>query len=238
VGIRQHLKRLARSAGYTVARYDEKLDPDIFLRSLLRDERIDMVLDVGANTGQYGRALRAVGFRGPIISFEPLPDAYEQLAEAARLDGRWTALRYALGATNCHSTIHVAGNSWSSSLLPMLPGHTKAAPASAYVDEKPVEVRTLDSLAGQLCADARRVLLKVDTQGFTLAVLEGASEMLARVAALNVEMSLVPLYEGEPLIDRIAQYLYARSFRLVHLAPEFVTPSGEQLQVNGIFVRR
>lgn len=235
--VRTAAKKAFQSLGYSVSRYEPRRDPERFLQTLLARERIDTALDVGANTGQYARALRKLGFAGTIVSFEPLPDAYAQLAGTARADGRWLTAPYALGASEGTATIHIARNSWSSSLLPMLPAHTEAAPASACVGEAMIEIRTLDSLMPLLCPAAQRVFLKIDTQGFTLEVLRGAQQTLARVFALNVELSLTPLYAGEPLIDAIVSYLRERHFRPVHLEPEFVTESGEQLQVNGLFVR-
>ncbi len=237
MSVRAAAKRAFRSLGYSVSRYEPKRDPEHFLRTLLARERIDTVLDVGANTGQYARALRKLGFAGTIVSFEPLAAAYAQLEANARADGRWVTSPYALGASEGNGTIHVAGNSWSSSLLPMLPAHTEAAPASAPVGTTTIEIRTLDSLVAQLCPAAQRIFLKIDTQGFTLEVLRGAQQTLASVFALNVELSLTPLYAGEPLIDAIVSYLRQQHFRPVHLVPEFVTESGEQLQVNGLFVR-
>ena len=89
----------------------------------------DVILDVGANTGQFAKNLRASGYHGHIISFEPLSSAHAILASAATSDSLWdVAERCAVGASDSWTTINIAGNSYSSSLLPMLDLHREAAP--------------------------------------------------------------------------------------------------------------
>src|SRR6185437_13227556 len=89
---------------------------------------IDTVLDVGANVGQYGSALRSSGFDGRIVSCEPLPDAHAALSRRCASDPMWTALPTAVGAEPGTVSINVSANSYSSSVLPMLAAHLDAAP--------------------------------------------------------------------------------------------------------------
>src|SRR5262245_60167366 len=64
---------------HVMRRLIEKVDVDPALARHLRGLKIETVLDVGANEGQYGRILRRIGFRGRIISFEPLLQPFEVL---------------------------------------------------------------------------------------------------------------------------------------------------------------
>src|SRR5205807_2909453 len=75
----------------------------------------DCVLDVGANAGQYAQMLRRHGYRGWIVSFEPVRGAFEELEQAAGRDARWRAFRRALGARSERRRIEVAGVSQLSS---------------------------------------------------------------------------------------------------------------------------
>jgi len=63
-----------------------------------------------------------------------------------------------------------------------------------------VEVRRLDSVFPECVRGLEnpRALLKLDTQGWDLEVLRGAEMTLARVVAVQIELALVPLYEGAP----------------------------------------
>ena len=105
----------------------------------------DVILDVGANTGQFAKGLRTNGYHGHIISFEPLSEAHSMLASAAASDPLWDVVeRCAVGASATWTAINIAGNSYSSSLLPMLDLHREAAPESAYQGTEPCHVITLE----------------------------------------------------------------------------------------------
>ena len=199
---------------------------------------VTVVFDVGANTGQYATELRTFGYSGSIVSFEPLADAYRQLALRAAEDARWLTARQALGAEEGKTTINVAGNSFSSSLLPMLPLHVQAYPESAYVRTEEVEVATLDKVFPTYCGQGERPFLKVDTQGFERQVLRGARESLPSMTGIQLEMSMEPLYEGEMLFDEALETVRGEGFRLMSVEPGFFdAATGRLLQLDGIFYR-
>lgn len=236
--IKTLVKSALRKLGYIVSRYDPTRDPDAVRRWFFQSSAIQVVLDVGANTGQYALHLRKTGYRGKIVSFEPTSKAFGILAENAKQDPNWIVQQYALGDTEISSEIHIAGNSWSSSLLAMLPAHESAAPESAYVGKESVAIRRLDTRFYEYCTDTDRVFMKIDAQGYTRNILHGAEHSLARISGLQVELSLIPLYDGEPVIGEVVPYLYGRGFTLVYIEPEFADrQSGQQLQVNGVFFR-
>src|SRR5688572_23878121 len=85
------------------------------------------------------------------------------------------ASRAAVGAAPGQTEINIAGNSASSSLLPMLKSHSDAAPQSAIVGRTPTDVIPLDSVFDLYYREGRRVFLKIDTQGYERPVLEGAT---------------------------------------------------------------
>ena len=139
---------------------------------VLRDQGVDLVVDVGANEGQWARELRAEGYKGTIVSFEPLLAAHARLTQAARDDAAWIVHRRALGDHDGEGRLNVAGNAGaSSSLLTMAESHERAAPDARYVGHETVSVSRLDAVdlpAGQ------RLMLKLDVQGAERAVLAGA----------------------------------------------------------------
>lgn len=199
---------------------------------------VDMVLDIGANAGQFGRELRGSGYRGRIVSFEPLTEAFQRLQAAARGDQAWRVINLALGDSPGIQKIHVAANSESSSLLRMLPLHLDAAPYSRYTGEESVQVETLDAKFDDVCAGARRIYMKVDTQGYESQVLRGAERSLELIDTIQIEMSLAPLYAGQMLFDDLYAELTGRGFGLVGLENNFGDPrTGHLLQVDGIFHR-
>jgi FkbM family methyltransferase len=204
----------------------------------MRHRRIDLVIDVGANVGQYARTLRTQGYRQRIVSFEPLPQAFAKLSRAAARDIAWTCYPFALGPTLARGDLNVSQNRVSSSLLPMLERHVEAAPNSRYLTEVEVEIRPLDSFMHELDIGSHRTHLKLDVQGYEMGVLQGARSSLEHVQLLELELSLVPLYEGQPLFRDVLTRLEQLGFELVSLAPGFADPrTGHLLQFDAIFDR-
>lgn len=196
-----------------------------------------MVFDVGANTGQFGQSLREAGFRGRIVSFEPLAAAREKLLAVSQKDNKWdVAPRAAIGNEDGEIEIHIAGNSVSSSVLDMLDAHANAAPGSRYVGSEKVPLRRLDSIALDYLHPDSVAFLKIDTQGYEDRVLQGASNLLKKTAGLQLELSFVPLYDGQRLYDEMVSQLKLLGFELWSMSPVFSDPqTGRLLQVDATF---
>jgi FkbM family methyltransferase len=211
----------------------------IQLVSVLRMFEIDLVLDVGANIGQFGSEIRYYGYTGRIVSFEPLSHAHSILVRTIVRDPKWEAYPpCALGDQNGETVINIAGNSQSSSILPMLETHRSAAPESAYEGKERVPIKTLDIVAGDYLKDARAPFLKIDTQGFEWQVLDGARETLPHIKGILMELSLVPLYEGQHSWRELIDRLEDEGFALWALRPGFIDQrQGRTLQVDGVFCR-
>lgn len=207
--------------------------------SLLRRCNIDVVLDVGANRGQYAKNLIRSGFGGRIISFEPLPDAFEILQSRSQKVPGWDAVPLALSSQAGEATLNIAGNSDSSSMHPMLQRHLQSAPESKYVDSITVQKDRLDKRIDQWVNRSDRTFLKIDVQGHELEVLEGSKDCFDRIVGLEIELSLVPLYEGQILWQEMIQRLDDQGFVLASIDPCFVDPeTGGMLQADGRFIRR
>ena len=205
---------------------------------LIAEQAVDAVVDVGANEGLFAKRLRDDGFSGRIVSFEPLSTAFALLASASADDPNWECVQLALGATMGEATLNVARNLASSSFLPMDSGLPEAEPRLAYVGTEECSLSTLDVLAPDLFQPEERLYLKLDVQGFELEVLRGAEATLARVLALDVELSQTLLYQGAPLMDEVVAYLAERDYVLLGTEPAYIHPrTGETLQLNGLFVR-
>jgi FkbM family methyltransferase len=205
---------------------------------LLASSEVDLVLDVGANTGQYACALRSRGFTGRIVSFEPLPDAFAKLERKAQLDPLWEARQLALGDRDDIVTMNVSKNSVSSSILPMRRLAERAAPDSRYIATCDVPMARLDSVVESTLSESRHAHLKLDVQGAELQVLQGAIGVLPHICSLDAEMSLVPLYEGQELMPSLVDHVRAAGFELIWLERGILDPRpGYMLQLDGLFCR-
>lgn len=231
-------RALLHRAGVDLVR---SLDPsDLLRRRLQLIERygVNVIFDVGANAGQYGTTMRALGYTGRLVSFEPSTEAFELLARTARRDPLWTVVNVGLGETEATVALNVSGNSQSSSLLGILPTHLSADPESAYVHTEAVRITTLAAAIEEHVSEGDRLFVKVDTQGSERQVLAGAGPRLAQVVGLQVELSLVPLYEGQALMEELIADLRTLGFVPMSIEPDFFHPeTGQLLQADGVFFR-
>jgi FkbM family methyltransferase len=238
MGLLSAVRRVVRGATFDVVRYHPGSNPLARRMQLLRRHRIDVVFDVGASTGQYALELRQLGYKGRIVSFEPLSDAYSALKKHSDSDANWKVEHVGLGDKAGKATINIAGNSVSSSLLPMLETHVRSAPASAYVGTEAISIDTLAAAIGRNVRAEERLFVKIDAQGYEKHIIDGAGNSLDQVLGLQLEMSLVPLYQGETLMTPMIEYLSQRGYTLMSLEPGYGdAETGQLLQVDGIFFR-
>lgn len=208
-------------------------------KHLLTAHNIDLVIDVGANIGQYGKTLREIGYAGRIVSFEPMRNAWLQLKEHADSDLAWTTIQMGLAEKSGEMVLHVAGNSISSSVLDMLPAHQIHAPKSHYIRDERIAVSSLDSMFDTIRGGANAVWLKIDVQGFEDRVLAGAKDSVAAIDFIQMELSLTRLYGTQLTYIPACQLLDSIGFDLVGIEPGFMNPdNGVLFQFDGIFRRR
>jgi hypothetical protein len=175
------IKDFMHSIGIEAFRYDPSATQFGRFATALKVFEIDCILDVGANEGQFGESLRASGYTGDIVSFEPLNSAHINLLKRSKPDPHW----------------HV---------------HSRCAVG--------------DSLG------------EIDTQGYEWQVLDGALDVIHNARGVLIEMSLIPLYEGQKLWQDITNRLESEGFTLWALQPAFIDPAnGRTLQLDGLFFR-
>ena len=232
------LKRLAQRSGFDVIRFNPRSSSVARRIKLFRHHRIDLVLDVGASTGGYGLELRGTGYQGRIVSFEPSSACLRVLQARAARDAQWDVVPVALGDVPGQATLNLSHNRESSSLLRIRPRHTRAYPGAAYAGTETVAVERLDTVFAQHHHDGARTVLKIDTQGYEQRILAGAEASLPQIAGVQVELSLVSLYDDEPPFMDLVAYLLARGYTLMSVQPVIDDPdTGQLLQVDGLFFR-
>ncbi len=234
-------KRLFRAWGYELRKFNPANSESARFIAMLSMHKVNLVFDVGANAGQFGRKnLRDAGYEGCIVSFEPTLAAWNKLVAESKNDTRWTvAPRTALGNSEGEIEIHISGNSQSSSILEMLDTHSNAAPESCYVDVERVPLCRLDSVTSGYLSPDSVVFLKMDTQGYEDRVLDGAKDLLSKTVGLQLELSLVPLYAEQCLFDELIARLKSLGFELWSISPAFVDPKiGRLLQMDATFFRK
>ena len=208
------------------------------LARLLRHHAPTVVLDVGANIGQFGLTLRKAGYTGRIVSFEPIGSEFEALKATAASDSKWDVRHTAIGDRDGAEILHVASNTASSSLLAPGAGMREHASFVGFEDVEDVTLARLDTLFSDLVSADEVVALKVDTQGYEQAVLNGAEAVLDRIDTVFLELSMVPLYEGEPPVESVIAWMRERGFVPAYLAPAFTEHGSRRwIQADVFFVR-
>ncbi|WP_328351403.1 FkbM family methyltransferase [Mycobacterium sp. NBC_00419] len=236
---KHELRHVVQRFGLDIVRYPLH-DPLARTVKLLEHHHIDCVVDVGANDGGFATSIRRLGYAGRIISFEPLRRPFESLDRKAAADPNWDTHRCAIGDTNGEVTINVSADAGlSSSVLPMLQSHTDAAPQSRHVSTETVSQKRLDQVLPTLrVGPTHRTFLKVDVEGYESAVLDGASDLLAAggIVGLQLELSLVPLYEGAMKYREGLDRAEGLGMTLMGLDAVFADPeSGQLLQADAVF---
>jgi FkbM family methyltransferase len=195
----------------------------LFLRKLFTWANVDCVFDVGANIGQYATLLRReVGFKGAIISIEPVPENAALLREQARGDKLWLIEEVALSDTSGERELNVTVDTQASSLNKSRPDITEMVGAHFAVTRQcPVRSELLSSVYWRYANELgfKRPFLKMDTQGHDLAVITGAGSDLQHFIGLQSELSVVPLYENTPDYRTALGILEDAGFTLSAIVP-------------------
>jgi FkbM family methyltransferase len=236
VQVRRITKSMAQKFGYKIIRISPSTSIDLRRQIFLGKHNVNVVVDIGANTGQYGQALRAAGYDRRLISFEPIPEAYDQLRKRSTRDKAWECYPIAIGGANGAAQLNVSVNSASSSILPALNHLVDAAPGAATVRALKVPLCRLDSALDGLVDGGDKLLVKMDVQGYEDQVLDGALITLQQACLVETELSLVSLYDGQALYRSTIDRLYTLGFTLVSLDSVLADEAtGRLLQMDGLF---
>jgi FkbM family methyltransferase len=230
------INKILRKQGYIIKPYP---NGDLLRRKkLINHFNIDLILDVGASTGEYALNMRRSGYQGKIISFEPINKSFQELKKRSNKDPLWSSYNYALGEKNGEKNINISINYDSSSLLKISDLHTQTEKRSKVFKKEEIEVNTLDTVFPKIYNEEKNIYLKMDTQGYEKQILDGASKTLSKFKGIQLELSLTELYEGSHNYKVITEYLENKGFNLYSLEPGFYDKfSGQLLQFDGIFFR-
>lgn len=195
------LKQLARRFGYDLIKLKNQPTLEIHLQNVFKKYNIDCVLDVGAHVGQYGKLLRSIGYKGWILSFEPVSKNHVKLVAATRNDKRWKAFHSAIGDRTGTAKINLMeGTHFSSLNIPNEFGTRRFGEYIMPVEQEEICVDTIDNLSGQISTitKAQNWFLKMDTQGHDLSVFKGAKKSLDKIIAMQSELSCTQIYKEIP----------------------------------------
>jgi FkbM family methyltransferase len=226
--IHRTIRKAFRNLGF-----QRRVAPDFF--DVMNAHDIDVVLDVGANDGDYGREIRDRGYKGLIVSFEPNPIVFERLQAAIANDPKWQAFPLAIGEEDGEAVLSIAENDAMSSIKGLTEfGHGTGARSIATAK---VKIARLDTFLADNPQLMKNIYLKIDTQGFEMEVLRSAGEMLVHVAAVQAEIALIHTYEDE--LDWLEILLWMRNKKFEVATAICNSAVGAQVrEFDFVFIRR
>jgi FkbM family methyltransferase len=222
---RQFFKRITKRFGLDVVTHRPFLE-------LLEPWGIKCLLDVGANTGQFGQELRRVGYTGTIYSFEPTKHAFAGLLDTARADKRWHAENIGFGSLSQSRQVAIASDSQLTSMLDPLRPHP-------FLGSEVIHLSRLDEWLAGAAIEPSQTCLKLDVQGYEKEVLSGAGQFLPQFAAVISELAICPTYKGQPYAEDVVALLRAHGFDLWVTRRGTWTPHGKrEIERDGLFRNR
>jgi FkbM family methyltransferase len=245
MGLMTETRQLLHRAGIDVIRWPHRPESGVIdwaLTEVIRTRAINCIIDVGGNKGQFAQRVRALGYAGRIVSFEPSPTALPGITAAAARDRDWTVRPVALSSQAGEAELRLHKESQLNSLLDELPGVVEQIPMMERVGTATIELSTLEAEFPQIIAGLAepRVLLKSDTQGHELEVLRGAGEKGLDEAVLAVLVELVPqpFYRGQPAMATVMDTIINDGFMVVAFEPLFESSDGlRPVELDGLFMR-
>jgi FkbM family methyltransferase len=215
-------KKIAAFFGYEFTRLSHNLynNQNTHIFELIKRHNIDLVLDVGANIGQFSLDLRKEGYKGKIVSYEPIKECYEHLISIA--DKNWHIENYALGDRESTQEINISNKSVFSSILETSDyGKEKFSKSISVVEKQKIQIFKLDDVLKNSISNIedKNIFLKLDTQGYDLKVIDGSTNTLRFVSALQTEVSCKPVYKDTPSHHETLKRLSELGFNITGIYP-------------------
>jgi FkbM family methyltransferase len=191
------------------------------IRMILEKYKVDLVLDVGANVGQFSLSMRRL-YKGPIISFEPIASTFEALRKKAPQDKHWYKFNYALGNESGERTMNVYEMDQLNSLLETTEETIERfGDGAARPRKELIRIRRLDDILNEMPFDvrSRKIFLKMDTQGYELEVFRGARSIHDSIVAIQAEVYQKPVYDQAPVWTEAIKEYTGAGFKFAGIFP-------------------
>lgn len=220
-----------RKFNYNITSYHPKLI------DFLSHYRVDVVFDVGANIGQFGKNLRNLGYKGKIISFEPISHIYQELKQNTGEDPLWDTVNIGLGNYDGKAQINVSELSVFSSILNPLPKLKEFDKRSECIANEEIAVNKLDSIIDKFCKEGSNFFLKIDTQGYEKEIIQGAINSLPYFLGVQLEIAPITLYKGQGTFLEIVSLMESSAFKIALIESVNYSPDEPLLiEMDCIFI--
>lgn len=204
---------------------------------LLDINGVHTIFDVGANIGAVTKIYASRFLRATIHAFEPSPETYALLESNF---GNVKSVRTHNLAVADHTgnvNFNVNFNSGTSSILTPSEYNSKTWAIKGKQGVISVPSTTLDDFC-TFNGIERIDILKMDAEGAEMKILQGAKKLLssAAIQLIYTEVSLVPLYERQPLLHDLTDHLLHYDYHLFNVYDIVESPISQGLLTNAIYL--
>ena len=212
------------------------------LKYLFDRYQFDLVVDVGANKGQfYNFIRRKINYKGLILGIEPSKNDFHILENLSQLDSNFKVLNMACGSEVGSARLNISKDTTMSSFYEIEDYSMRRFPNISYIESEEVKVETLAHILSNqsYLNSSSKIYLKVDTQGHDLQVVKGLGNWSKNIIGMQSEMSLIPIYKNIPFYYDVLKYYQSQNFNLLSSIP--VTRDKKDstiIEFNGFFVKR
>lgn len=236
--MKKHIRKIFHFLGYEIRKYNILNSSELMRSIYFQQKNIDLVIDVGANVGQYAISLLEEGYKGKIVSFEPLTEAHSILrAKSIRFPNWEIAKKCGLGDKNEDMIINISRNLASSSFLAITDTHISIEPQTETIGQEKVTIIRLEDYQMNW-SDYNSIFLKIDAQGFEDRVLDGLKALLPKIQGIEIELSLVTLYKNQFPYRKMVDHLEHMGFVPFGIYPGFSDLKNARMyQLEGFFTK-
>lgn len=234
------MKKIIRKFLSKFSKYVQIYDNAFDLIKVINFHKINLVIDIGASTGEYGKMLRRFGYENQIFSIEPVTKSYNRLEKICKFDNKWFCKQYIISKLNDTKVkINVSEDYDNSSILIPTDLHLKNHSGSKLVYTEIINKKTLDDFINEEIKLKDNMMLKIDTQGSENDILESGILSLSKFKLVQIELSLQKLYSNQKLWIEIIHLMREKNFDTWSIFPGYKKKdNGQLLQMDMIFYKK
>lgn len=182
----------------------------------LKEYQFNQLIDIGANIGQFASEFRKIYPKTHIVSFEPISNVYQQLADNFKFDTYFSSLNFGLGDADETLQININSNVASSSILELNHFHKEAHPTFLETTKESIRVAQLDTLLVQNKFEIKdNCFVKIDVQGYEDRVIRGGKQALSKAKMVMIETSFEEVYKNLATYNTIVDLMKEIGFRVL-----------------------
>lgn len=201
---------------------------------------IGMILDIGANAGQFATKIHSILPEALIYSFEPLQNAFDDLQKTfVEKNIKGKTFNFALGDEAGEAEIFLhEEHSPSSSILSTTSHHESLDLRTHLQKKEKIAIRTLDEVyTTEGISSGTGLFIKMDVQGFEDRVIIGGRTVIRKAIAVLAEINLDPLYEKQADFKSISTLLYDLGFRYAGCWDQWQGRDGHVVAADILFLK-